>query len=318
MKESRTRMNNKQIKPNRRKKENTRSGQKSQNGRNGRGGAAGRGRSYPGRETRPAAKRPAARPQARREEPEREPDPNLLIGRNPVLEALKSGRTIDKITILKDPEGSLKMIAAKARDARIPVHYAERIALDRISGGLNHQGVIANVPSYDYAEVEDILALAAERGEDPFIVILDNIEDPHNLGAIMRSAECAGAHGIIIPSRRSAGITETVVKASAGAVEYIPCAKVTNIAAIVDELKEKGIWIAACDMDGEEYTKADISGPIAIVIGSEGFGISRLVKEKCDLVVSLPLKGKINSLNASNAAAVLMYEVRRQRDERLV
>lgn len=243
-------------------------------------------------------------------------DKNILIGRNPVMEALKSGRSITKITMLSGPEGSLKVIAAKAKDAGVPLHFAKRAALDRMSGGENHQGVIADIPAYEYAETEDILELAESRGEDPFVIVLDNIEDPHNLGAIIRSAECAGAHGVIIPKRRSAGITETAAKSSAGAVEYVPCARVSNIAQELDKLKSKGIWIAACDMDGDNYTKADLTGPIALVIGNEGSGISRLVREKCDFVVSLPLRGKIDSLNASNAAAVLMYEVRRQRDEK--
>jgi 23S rRNA (guanosine2251-2'-O)-methyltransferase len=243
-----------------------------------------------------------------------EPDPDILIGRNPVIEALKAGRQIDKIQILQNPEGSLKMAAAMARDAGIPVHYVKRAALDRMAGGLNHQGIVANVPAYEYAEVGDILYLAKMRGEDPFIIVLDGIEDPHNLGAVIRTAECAGAHGVIIPSRRAAGITETAVKASAGAVEYVPVAKVTNIAAAIEDLKKKNIWVAACDMDGEDYTEADLSGPIALVIGNEGRGVSRIVREKCDFAVSIPLKGRIDSLNASNAAAVLMYEIRRRRD----
>lgn len=244
----------------------------------------------------------------------REPDPDILIGRNPVIEALRAGRQIDKISVLQEPEGSLKMAAAMARDAGIPVHYVKRAALDRMAGGLNHQGIIANVPAYEYADVADILYLAKMRAEDPFIIVLDGIEDPHNLGAVIRTAECAGAHGVIIPARRAAGITETVVKTSAGAVEYVPVAKVTNIAAAIEDLKKKNIWVAACDMDGEDYSRADLSGPIALVIGNEGRGVSRIVREKCDFAVSIPLKGHIDSLNASNAAAVLMYEIRRRRD----
>ena len=162
--------------------------------------------------------------------------------------------------------------------------------------------------------MEDIFAKAEASGEPPFIIILDNLEDPHNLGAVMRTAECAGAHGVIIPKRRAAGLTETVAKAAAGALEYIPCVKVANIAQTIDQLKERGLWIAACDMGGKEYYKQDLTGSIAVVIGSEGNGISRLVKEKCDFVVSMPMMGRINSLNASNAAAVIMYEVRKQRD----
>ncbi len=238
---------------------------------------------------------------------------NLIVGRNPVTEALKSGRQIDKL-VVSSTEGSMIKILAMAKEKGIPVMKAEKAALDRIAPGQAHQGVAAYISPYEYAEMEDIFAKAAEKNEEPFIIILDNLEDPHNLGAIMRTAECAGAHGIIIPKRRACGLTETVAKASAGAIEYMPCVKVTNIAQTIDELKEKGIWVAACDMGGEEYYKADLRGRLAVVIGSEGFGISKLVREKCDYVVSMPMVGKITSLNASNAAAVIMYEVRKQRD----
>ncbi len=242
-----------------------------------------------------------------------EKDENVIIGRNPVTEALKAGREVDKL-LVTSREGSMIKILAMAKEQGIPVMYVEKAALDRISGGQAHQGVAAYVSPYSYSTVEDILARAAERDEDPFIIILDGIEDPHNLGAIMRSAECAGAHGIIIPKRHSATLTETVAKASAGAIEYMPVAKVTNIAQTIDELKDMGIWVAACDMGGMEYYRSDVSGKIAVVIGSEGFGISKLVKEKCDFVVSMPMVGKINSLNASNAAAIIIYEIRKQRD----
>lgn len=240
---------------------------------------------------------------------------NIIFGRNPVLEALKSGRDIDKILVAAgSSEGSLAKITAIARDRKIPVMRVEKQTVERLSCGSNHQGVAAYIGAYKYKTMEDVLEIAAERGEDPLVVILDNLEDPHNLGAIMRIAECAGAHGVIIPKRNSCGLTETVAKTSAGAIEYVPCVRVTNIVRTIEELKEKGFWIAACDMGGSEYYKADLSGKIAIVIGSEGAGISRLVKENCDFTVSMPMVGKITSLNASNAAAVLLYEVRRQRD----
>ena len=238
---------------------------------------------------------------------------NIIVGRNPVTEAFRSGREIDKLMVSSE-EGSMKKILALAKERRIPVMKVEKSAIDRIAEGKAHQGVAAYVSAYAYAELEDIFRVAEERGEDPFIIILDNLEDPHNLGAIMRTAECAGAHGIIIPKRRACGLTEVVAKASAGAIEYMPCVKVTNIAQTIEELKERGIWVAACDMGGTEYYKADLKGKLAVVIGSEGFGISRLVKEKCDFVVSMPMVGRITSLNASNAAAVIIYEVRKQRD----
>lgn len=238
---------------------------------------------------------------------------NIIVGRNPVTEALRSGREIDKLMVSSE-EGSMKKILALAKERRIPVMKVEKSAIDRIAEGKAHQGVAAYVSAYVYAELEDIFRIAEERGEDPFIIILDNLEDPHNLGAIMRTAECAGAHGVIIPKRRACGLTEVVAKASAGAIEYMPCVKVTNIAQTIEELKERGIWVAACDMGGQEYYKANLKGKLAVVIGSEGFGISRLVKEKCDFVVSMPMVGRITSLNASNAAAVIIYEVRKQRD----
>lgn len=238
---------------------------------------------------------------------------NILVGRNPITEALKNDREIDKI-LVSSQEGSVIKIIAMAKEKGIPVMKVEKTVIDRIAAGQSHQGVAAYISPYAYAEMDDIFARAEASGEDPFIIILDNLEDPHNLGAIMRTAECAGAHGIIIPKRRACGLTEVVAKASAGAVEYMPCVKVTNIAQTIDELKEKGIWVAACDMGGQEYYKADLKGKLAVVIGSEGFGISKLVKEKCDFVVSMPMKGRITSLNASNAAAIVIYEVRKQRD----
>ena len=236
-----------------------------------------------------------------------------IIGRNAVLEALKGNREIEKITLAKGAEGSVKQIVAKARDRHIPIYYSDKARMDKAASGGVHQGVIAVVSDYKYCTVDDILARAAQRGEDPFIIILDGLEDPHNLGAIMRTAECAGVHGIVIPKRRSVSVTETVAKTSAGAVEYMLCAKVTNIANEIEKLKEKGVWIGACDMGPDLYYRQDLKGPIAIVIGAEGAGISRLVKEKCDFVVSIPMKGNITSLNASNAASILMYEVVRRR-----
>lgn len=239
---------------------------------------------------------------------------DMITGRNAVLEALKSDREIEKLIVAKGAEGSIRKITGMAKDKKIPVQYREKAALDRIVGRNSHQGVIAQVSEYTYCTLDDILRRAEERGEDPFIMILDGLEDPHNLGAVMRTAECCGAHGIVIPKRRSAGITETVAKASAGAVEYMLCARVSNIGQAVDQLKERGVWVAACDMRGKAYTEQDLTGSLAVVIGSEGTGISRLVREKCDFVVSIPMKGKITSLNASNAAAILMYEVVRQRE----
>lgn len=237
----------------------------------------------------------------------------LIIGRNAVLEALKSNREIEKITMLKGAEGSARQIAAKARERHIPIYYSDKARMDKTASGSAHQGVIAVVSDYSYCSVDDILERARQRGEDPFIIILDGLEDPHNLGAVMRTAECAGVHGIIIPKRRSVSVTETVAKTSAGAVEYMLCARVSNIAAEIEKLKKKGVWIAACDMGDEMYYQRDLTGPIGIVIGGEGTGVSRLVREKCDFVVSIPMKGHISSLNASNAASILMYEVVRQR-----
>lgn len=249
------------------------------------------------------------------------PDPpfdgkNMIIGRNPVIEALKNGRDMEKILVGRGAEGSIAKIIAMAREQGVTIYQSDKAALDRLAAGRPHQGVIAVASAYAYGELSDIYEKAAARGEEPFVVILDNLEDPHNLGAIMRTCECSGAHGVIIPKRHACGLTEVVAKASAGAVEYVPCVRVTNIGQTIDGLKKDGFWIAACDMGGSLYYEQDLSGKLAIVIGSEGAGISRLVKEKCDFTVSMPMVGKINSLNASNAAAVLMYEVRRQRDGR--
>ena len=240
---------------------------------------------------------------------------NQLEGRNAVLEVLKSGRDIEKIIIQKgNVEGTVRRIAGMAKERGIVVQEAARQKLDEMSQTKNHQGVIAVVSEHEYAEVDDILRSAAEKGEKPFIIILDNITDPHNLGAVIRTAECAGAHGVIIPKRRSVGLTAVVGKTSAGALEYMPVARVTNIARTIEELKKQGVWVACADMDGEDYYDASLDGAIALVIGSEGEGVSRLVKEKCDFTVSIPMYGKISSLNSSVAGALLMYEVVRQRN----
>ena len=243
-------------------------------------------------------------------------NPNLIIGRNPVMEAVKAGRTIDKILMQKDGEGSIKKIASMAREKKIQIQYVDKIVLDKLAPGRPHQGIAAYVAAKDYVPLNMILQNAAEKGEDPFLIILDGIEDPHNLGAILRSADGAGAHGVVIPGRRAVGLTETVAKASAGAIEYVPVAKVPNLASAIDDLKSKGIWVAAVDMDGENYSKAHLDGPLAIVIGAEGAGVSRLIREKADFIVSIPMKGKVNSLNASNAAAIILYEAERQRAEK--
>lgn len=237
-----------------------------------------------------------------------------IIGRNPVLEAIRSGRTVEKILIKKGKyEGSIVPIIKKAKEAKILIQEVDRAKLDMIAGGENHQGVIACVSAYEYSSVNDILARAEEKGEAPFVIICDKITDPHNLGAIIRTANCVGAHGVIIPKRGSVGLTEVVAKTSAGAVEYTPVAKVTNVANTIDDLKKAGMWIAGADMDGEEMYNIDLKGSLGIVIGSEGEGISRLVREKCDFIASIPMNGQINSLNASVAAGVLMYEALRQR-----
>lgn len=239
---------------------------------------------------------------------------DIIAGRNPVFEAVKSGRSIDKILIAKGAKnGAVIGILAKAKERKIPVKEVDSKKLDFLSGGAVHQGIVATASVKEYSSVEDIFALAEERNEPPFIVVLDEIEDPHNLGAIIRSAECAGAHGVIIPERRSATLNYTVGKASAGAVEYLPVARVTNIAKCIDSLKEKNVWVFGADMDGTDYRECDFSGGVALVIGNEGKGMSRLVREHCDSIVSLPVKGHIDSLNASVAAGILMYRVAESR-----
>ncbi len=238
----------------------------------------------------------------------------LIIGRNPVMEALKAGRNIDTLFVTRgERQGSIGKIIAMSRDAGIPVKEVDAKKLDYMCGNSHHQGVIARIAAHEYASVDDIFARAEEKGEPPFILICDEIADPHNLGAIIRTAECAGAHGVIIPKRRSAELTYTVAKTAAGALEYMPVARVGNLASTLEELKTRGVWIYGTDMDGETWCSTDLKGPMALVIGSEGKGMGRLVREKCDFILSLPLQGEINSLNASVAAGIMMYEVSRQR-----
>ena len=250
----------------------------------------------------------------RREEPRELPD-DVLVGRNAVTEALKSGRGINKLWIASgDREGSVSEIAALAKERGIVVQYVERAKIEALAGGHRHQGVLAYVAPVPYAELDDILKAAEEKGEAPFLVLLDELEDPHNLGALLRTADATGVHGILIPNRRSVSLNATVAKTSAGAVEYVPVARIGNIAQTLKKLKEKGFWVAGADMDGEKaYYEADLTGPLVLVVGSEGRGMSRLTKEACDFIVSMPMVGRINSLNASVAGSILMYESMRQR-----
>lgn len=234
---------------------------------------------------------------------------DVISGRNPVNEAIRSNRPIDKILVARGEKGGAVVgILAKAKEKKIPVKEVDRAKLDYISTGSAHQGIIAFAAVKEYSTVDDIFEYAQSKGEPPFIVVLDEIEDPHNLGAIIRTAECAGVHGVIVPKRRSAGLSYTVGKSSAGSVEYMNVARVTNISQTIDELKERGVWVFGADMNGTDYKSCDFSGACAIVIGNEGKGISRLVREKCDVIVSLPMKGRINSLNASVAAGILIYK----------
>lgn len=237
-----------------------------------------------------------------------------IEGRNAVMEAFRSGKTIDKLFVLDGcQDGPVKSIVREAKKHDTIVSYVAKERLDQMSDTGKHQGVIAYAAAYEYAEVEDILKNAEEKGEPPFIFILDGIEDPHNLGAIIRTANQAGAHGVIIPKRRAVGLTATVARTSAGALNYTPVAKVTNLAATIEELKEKGMWFVCADMGGETMYRLNLTGAIGLVIGNEGEGVSRLVKEKCDMIASIPMKGDIDSLNASVAAGVLAYEIVRQR-----
>ena len=240
---------------------------------------------------------------------------NIICGRNPVLEALRSGREIDRLLVAHGTGGgSVTAIIAKCRAKGILIKEISPQKLDYYCGGANHQGVAVMFASQEYATVEDMFALAETRGEKPFLIICDEIEDPHNLGAIIRTAEATGVHGVIIPERRSASLNATVAKAACGALEYVPVARVTNIANTIDALKQRGVWVFGADMDGDDYTRTDFDTPCALVIGNEGKGIGALTAKKCDAGISLPMHGKINSLNASVAAGILMYEVVRSRN----
>ena len=240
-----------------------------------------------------------------------------IEGRNAVLEAFRSGKPVDKLFVLDGcQDGPVRTIVREAKKHDTILNFVSKERLDQLSETGKHQGVIAHAAAYEYSEIEDMFALAEKRGEDPFFILLDNIEDPHNLGAIIRTANLAGAHGVIIPKRRAVGLTATVAKTSAGALNYTPVAKVTNLAKTMEELKERGLWFVCADMGGESMYRMNLTGPIGLVIGNEGEGVSRLVKEKCDFVAfiaSIPMKGDIDSLNASVAAGVLAYEIVRQR-----
>lgn len=239
---------------------------------------------------------------------------NIIEGRNAVLEAFRSGKPVDKLYVLDGcQDGPVRTIVREARKHDTIIQFVEKERLSQLSETGRHQGVIAYTAAYEYSEVSDMLELARERGEDPFIILLDNIEDPHNLGAIIRTANLAGAHGVIIPKRRAVGLTATVAKTSAGALNYTPVAKVTNLKKTMEELKKEGLWFVCADMGGEAMYDLNLTGPIGLVIGNEGEGVSRLVKETCDFVASIPMKGDIDSLNASVATGVLAYEIVRQR-----
>lgn len=238
----------------------------------------------------------------------------VIEGRNAVLEAFRSGRTIDKLFVLDGcQDGPVRTIVREAKKHDTIINFVGKERLSQLTQTGKHQGVIAYAAAYAYSEIDDMLKLAEERGEDPFLILLDGIEDPHNLGAIIRTANIAGAHGVIIPKRRAASLTATVAKTSAGALNYTPVAKVTNLVKTMEELKEKGLWFACADMDGEPMYGLNLTGPIGLVIGSEGEGVSRLVKENCDFTAAIPMKGEITSLNASVACGILAYEVVRQR-----
>lgn len=243
-----------------------------------------------------------------------EAKPDLIIGRNAVSEAVNSGRELDTLLLMRGTQNpALLRLASMAKEKGAVVKEVDSKKLDYMCGGANHQGVAAFVAVHEYSSVDDILAFAEEKGEAPFVVICDEIEDPHNLGAIIRTAECAGVHGIIIPKRRSAALNFTVGKTSAGALEYMRVARVSNLVSTIEDLKQRGVWVYGADMNGESYKKIDFSGATALVIGNEGKGLGKLVREKCDVIVSLPMKGNINSLNASVAAGILMYEISSKR-----
>lgn len=242
-------------------------------------------------------------------------DHTLMIeGRNAVIEAYRSGRAVDKLFVLDGcQDGPVRTIVREAKKHGSLISFVSRERLNQLTQTGKHQGVIAYAAAYDYSDIEDMFRLASEKGEDPFLILLDGIEDPHNLGAIIRTANVAGAHGVIIPKRRAVGLTATVAKTSAGALNYTPVAKVTNLAKTIDELKEKGMWFVCADMDGEMMYDLNLTGPVGLVIGNEGEGVSRLVREKCDFIAGIPMKGEITSLNASVAGGILAYEIVRQR-----
>ena len=246
---------------------------------------------------------------------ERELPEDVLIGRNAVTEALRAGRGINKLLLAEgDKEGAVSEILALAKERGIVTQFVERSKIEAIAGGLRHQGVLAYAAPVAYAELEDILKAAEEKGEEPFLLLLDELEDPHNLGALLRTADATGVHGVLIPKRRSVPLTATVAKTSAGAIEYVPVARIGNIAQTLKALKDKGFWVAGADMDGtQNYYEADLTGPLVLVVGSEGKGMGRLTKEACDFIVKMPMTGRINSLNASVAGSILMYESMRQR-----
>ncbi len=239
---------------------------------------------------------------------------DLIYGKNPVVEALEAGHAINKLLILDgSKDKAMSKIVDKAKQAKVVVQFVNRKKLDQLTDGQNHQGVVAFIAPYAYSELEEIFGVAEQRGEAPFIIICDEVTDPHNLGSVIRTANAVGAHGVVIPKRRSAAVNATVVKTSCGAVEYVKVARVTNIVAAIKDMKAKGVWVAGTDMGAPNYTEQNLKGPIAIVIGNEGSGIGRLVKETCDFMVSLPMLGEVSSLNAAVAGAVVMYEVVRQR-----
>ena len=271
--------------------------------------------SYTFYEKQPKPEQPIERPL----ETEEDEQPYLLIGRNAVREAIRAGRSIDRLLVTKEMDGSLREIVGLAKDRKLVIREVDRKKLDELCmpfghGGktANHQGIVAYAAGVEYCTVQEILDVAKERGEAPFVIVLDGIEDPHNLGSILRSADCAGAHGVVIPKRRSAQVSAAAVKASAGASEYSKVARVVNIRAAIEELKAAGLWIAGADMEGKPMHQQNLSGPLALVIGSEGDGLSKLVRETCDFLVSIPMRGHIDSLNAGVAAAILMFEKRRQ------
>lgn len=243
---------------------------------------------------------------------------DMVAGRNAVMEALKGSRSVNKLMIANgSTEGSIKEIIAVAKEKGVNIQYWDRSKLDSIARGIRHQGVLAQVAPVQYVELEDILQVAKDRNEPPFIVLLDELEDPHNLGAILRTADAAGVHGVLIPKHRSCPLSATVAKTSAGAVEHVPVARVGNLVQTIKKLKQEGLWVAAADMDGKDYYDTDLTGPLLLIIGSEGQGVGRLVKEQCDFVVRIPMVGKINSLNASVAGSILMYEAMKQRHKAL-